>query len=44
LALKDVPVCGGSWLTPVDAMAQGDWARVTRLAREASALRAAKKA
>lgn len=41
LALPNVPVCGGSWLTPADAIAQGDWARVTQLAREAAALRAA---
>lgn len=40
LALPNVRVCGGSWLTPADAVAQGDWARITRLAREASALRA----
>ena len=39
LALPNVRVCGGSWLTPTDAMEQGDWARITRLAREASALR-----
>ena len=39
LALPNVRVCGGSWLTPSDAMEQGDWARITRLAREASALR-----
>jgi 2-dehydro-3-deoxyphosphogluconate aldolase/(4S)-4-hydroxy-2-oxoglutarate aldolase len=39
LALPNVRVCGGSWLTPADAVAQGDWARITRLAREASALR-----
>lgn len=39
LALPNVKVCGGSWLTPKDAMQQGDWARITRLAREASALR-----
>jgi 2-dehydro-3-deoxyphosphogluconate aldolase/(4S)-4-hydroxy-2-oxoglutarate aldolase len=39
LALPNVRVCGGSWLTPPDAVAQGDWARITRLAREASALR-----
>lgn len=39
LALPHVPVCGGSWLTPADALAQGDWARLTRLAREATALR-----
>jgi 2-dehydro-3-deoxyphosphogluconate aldolase/(4S)-4-hydroxy-2-oxoglutarate aldolase len=29
---------GGSWLTPADALAQGDWARITRLAREATEL------
>jgi 2-dehydro-3-deoxyphosphogluconate aldolase / (4S)-4-hydroxy-2-oxoglutarate aldolase len=39
LALPNVKVCGGSWLTPVDAVAAKDWARITRLAREASALR-----
>jgi 2-dehydro-3-deoxyphosphogluconate aldolase/(4S)-4-hydroxy-2-oxoglutarate aldolase len=40
LALPNVKVCGGSWLTPADAVTSGDWARITRLAREASALRA----
>ena len=40
LALPNVKVCGGSWLTPADAVAAGDWARITRLAREAQALRA----
>lgn len=40
LALPNVPVCGGSWLTPPDAVAAGDWARITRLARDAAALRA----
>jgi len=39
LALPNVKVCGGSWLTPADALARGDWAGITRLAREASALR-----
>jgi 2-dehydro-3-deoxyphosphogluconate aldolase/(4S)-4-hydroxy-2-oxoglutarate aldolase len=39
LALPNVKVCGGSWLTPADALASGDWARITRLAREATALR-----
>lgn len=39
LALANVKVCGGSWLTPADAVKAGDWARITRLAREASALR-----
>ena len=40
LALSNVKVCGGSWLTPADAVAAKDWARITTLAREASALRA----
>ena len=40
LALPNVKVCGGSWLTPADAVAAGDWARITRLAQEASTLRA----
>lgn len=39
LALPNVKVCGGSWLTPQDAVSAKDWARITRLAREASALR-----
>jgi 2-dehydro-3-deoxyphosphogluconate aldolase/(4S)-4-hydroxy-2-oxoglutarate aldolase len=39
LALPNVRVCGGSWLTPADALRAGDWARVTQLARAASALR-----
>ena len=40
LALPNVKVCGGSWLTPADAVAAKDWARITQLAREATALRA----
>ena len=40
LALPNVIVCGGSWLTPADAVAKKDWARITKLSREASALRA----
>ena len=39
LALGNVRVCGGSWLTPADAVAAGDWGRVTALARQAQALR-----
>jgi 2-dehydro-3-deoxyphosphogluconate aldolase/(4S)-4-hydroxy-2-oxoglutarate aldolase len=39
LALPNVKVCGGSWLTPADAIAAGDWARITTLARAAGALR-----
>ena len=38
LALANVVCVGGSWLTPVDAVASGDWDRVTQLAREACAL------
>jgi len=39
LSLPNVKVCGGSWLTPADAVKTGDWARITRLAAEAQALR-----
>jgi len=39
LALSNVKVCGGSWLTPQDAVDAGDWGRITRLAAAASALR-----
>lgn len=35
LALPNVAMVGGSWLTPADALAAGDWARITRLAAEA---------
>ncbi len=38
LALTNVVCVGGSWLTPADAVAAGDWARITQLAREASQL------
>lgn len=39
LALPNVKVCGGSWLTPAEAVAKKDWARITQLARAASALK-----
>jgi 2-dehydro-3-deoxyphosphogluconate aldolase / (4S)-4-hydroxy-2-oxoglutarate aldolase len=39
LSLPNVKVCGGSWLTPQDAVEAGDWGRITQLAREACALR-----
>jgi 2-dehydro-3-deoxyphosphogluconate aldolase/(4S)-4-hydroxy-2-oxoglutarate aldolase len=39
LSLPNVKVCGGSWLTPADAVKAGDWDRITRLAAEAAALR-----
>ena len=38
LALPNVACVGGSWLTPADALAAGDWARITALAREAGSL------
>lgn len=38
LALFNVACVGGSWLTPADALAQGDWAQVTALARQACLL------
>lgn len=38
LALHNVRVCGGSWLTPADAVSAGDWGRITTLARQAAAL------
>jgi 2-dehydro-3-deoxyphosphogluconate aldolase/(4S)-4-hydroxy-2-oxoglutarate aldolase len=39
LALSNVACVGGSWLTPGDVVAAGDWARITRLATEAAALK-----
>jgi 2-dehydro-3-deoxyphosphogluconate aldolase/(4S)-4-hydroxy-2-oxoglutarate aldolase len=39
LALPNVKVCGGSWLTPQDAVDAGDWARITQLAAAAAVLR-----
>jgi 2-dehydro-3-deoxyphosphogluconate aldolase/(4S)-4-hydroxy-2-oxoglutarate aldolase len=37
--LANVVCVGGSWLTPKDLLAQGNWAEITRLAREAAALK-----
>ena len=34
LALPNVVCVGGSWLVPPDALAAGDWARITQLARQ----------
>lgn len=41
LALSNVATVGGSWMLPGDAIAAGDWPRITALAREAAALRPA---
>ncbi len=38
LALSNVVCVGGSWLTPADALARGDWAQVTALAQQACQL------
>ncbi|MGS2648116.1 bifunctional 4-hydroxy-2-oxoglutarate aldolase/2-dehydro-3-deoxy-phosphogluconate aldolase [Streptosporangium sp. LJ11] len=39
LALPNVGCVGGTWLTPADALASGDYARIEKLATEAAALR-----
>jgi 2-dehydro-3-deoxyphosphogluconate aldolase/(4S)-4-hydroxy-2-oxoglutarate aldolase len=38
LALPNVIVVGGSWLTPGDLMAKGEWATITQMARDACSL------
>jgi 2-dehydro-3-deoxyphosphogluconate aldolase/(4S)-4-hydroxy-2-oxoglutarate aldolase len=38
LALPNVLCVGGSWVAPGDAVAAGDWPRITALARAAAAL------
>jgi 2-dehydro-3-deoxyphosphogluconate aldolase/(4S)-4-hydroxy-2-oxoglutarate aldolase len=38
LALPNVAMVGGSWLTPAALAAAGDWLAITRLAAEATAL------
>jgi 2-dehydro-3-deoxyphosphogluconate aldolase/(4S)-4-hydroxy-2-oxoglutarate aldolase len=37
--LKNVVCVGGSWLTPKNLIAEGNWAGITQLAREAAALK-----
>ncbi|MDO8457111.1 MAG: bifunctional 4-hydroxy-2-oxoglutarate aldolase/2-dehydro-3-deoxy-phosphogluconate aldolase [Burkholderiaceae bacterium] len=39
LSLPNVQCVGGSWLTPADALAAGDWARITSLAKQACGLK-----
>ena len=39
LALPNVVCVGGSWLVHADALAQGDWARITQLAKDTQNLR-----
>lgn len=38
LVLPNVVCVGGSWLVPADALAAGDWARITQLASDTRAL------
>jgi 2-dehydro-3-deoxyphosphogluconate aldolase/(4S)-4-hydroxy-2-oxoglutarate aldolase len=38
LALLNVPMVGGSWMAPREAVAAGDWTTVRRLAERASAI------
>ena len=38
IAVPAVLACGGSWLTPKDAIANGDYATITQLAKEAIAI------
>src|SRR5215469_13006942 len=38
LALPNVPMVGGSWMAPRDAIANGDWTRIRRLAERAAAI------
>lgn len=39
LALPNVLCVGGSWLVPAEVLDQGDWARITQLARDAVQLK-----
>jgi len=38
LALPNVPIVGGSWMAPRDAIAAGDWSRIRRFAERAAAI------
>jgi 2-dehydro-3-deoxyphosphogluconate aldolase/(4S)-4-hydroxy-2-oxoglutarate aldolase len=39
LALANVVCVGGSWIAPAEAVAGGDWERITALSREAASLK-----
>ncbi len=39
LGLSNVGCVGGTWITPADAVAAGDWERISKLAAEAAVLR-----
>jgi 2-dehydro-3-deoxyphosphogluconate aldolase/(4S)-4-hydroxy-2-oxoglutarate aldolase len=38
LALPNVPMVGGSWMAPKEAIAAGDWGRIRRLAERAASI------
>ena len=38
LALPNVPVCGGTWLTPKNLIENKDWVAITKLAKQASSI------
>lgn len=38
LAVPEIACCGGTWIAPKDAVANGDWATVEKLAADATAL------
>lgn len=38
LSLPNVPVCGGTWLTPKNLVEAKKWAEITKLAKDASSL------
>jgi 2-dehydro-3-deoxyphosphogluconate aldolase/(4S)-4-hydroxy-2-oxoglutarate aldolase len=39
LALSNVMTVGGSWMVPKDALTNGDWAAITKLARASTQLK-----
>jgi len=39
LILPNVPVCGGTWLTPKEHVVQKNWGEITKLAKEASSIK-----
>ena len=38
LAVPEIVACGGTWIVPKEALAAGDWGRITALAAEAAAM------
>ncbi|MAS00376.1 MAG: keto-deoxy-phosphogluconate aldolase [Nitrosomonadales bacterium] len=38
LSLPNVPVCGGTWLTPKNLIKDKNWSEITKLAKEVSSL------